>query len=144
MVNCRMIEKELDIGQIQASLNVRETVLLVSFDAARRDWRCHEVRFRMSQRLPLNQSAGRTTRRHDRHGGYDLADIYEARLLAQGVTANEFITRRSSADLPVLPLVKPLLIGRGSPGWGIKPPTPDPIEETEAAPAPEDEEPADE
>lgn len=75
----------------------------------------------MSQRPPLNQSPRRITRRHDRHGGYDLTDIYEARLLAQGVTANEFVTRRSAADLEVLPLVKPLLIGRGSPGWGAKP-----------------------
>lgn len=83
----------------------------------------------MSQRPPRNEYPGRVTRRHDRHGGYDLTDIYEARLLAQGVTANEFVTRRSAADLSVLPLVKPLLIGRGSPGWGIKPAEPEPADQ---------------
>jgi len=85
--------------------------------------------FQMPQRSSFNQTSGRVTRRHDRHGGYDLTDIYEARLLAQGITANEFVTRRSAADLPVLPLVKPLLIGRGAPGWGVKPTLPEATED---------------
>jgi hypothetical protein len=106
--------------------------------------RRYEVRFRMSQRSPINQPPGRTTRRYDRHGGYDMTDIYEARLLAQGVTANEFVTRRSAAELPVLPLVKPLLIGRGSPGWGVKPVVPEPTDQVVEAPVHEDDDPSEE
>jgi hypothetical protein len=90
---------------------------------------------RMSQRPSPGHNPARVTRRHDRHGGYDLTDIYEARLLAQGVTANEFVARRSAADLQVLPLVKPLLIGRGSPGWGSKSTLPEPVDEAEDAPS---------
>jgi hypothetical protein len=71
----------------------------------------------MSQRPPLHNRPERVSRRHDRHGGYDLADIYEARLLAQGVTANEFVTKRSAANLVILPSIRPTRIGRGSPAW---------------------------
>lgn len=71
----------------------------------------------MAQRPPLHNRPERVNRRHDRHGGYDLADIYEARLLAQGVTANEFVTKRSAAELAILPSIRPTRIGRGSPAW---------------------------
>lgn len=71
----------------------------------------------MSQRPPLNNRPERVNRRHDRLGSYDLADIYEARLLAQGVTANEFVTKRSAADLAILPSIRPTRIGRGSAAW---------------------------
>ncbi len=71
----------------------------------------------MSQRPPQTQPPARTSRRHDRHGGYDLTDIYEARLLAQGYASNDFVTRRSAADPVILPTVRPIRIGRGSPAW---------------------------
>jgi hypothetical protein len=71
----------------------------------------------MSQRPPQSHTPARTSRRHDRQGGYDLTDIYEARLLAQGYTANDFVTRRSSAEPGILPTVRPVRIGRGSPAW---------------------------
>ncbi|CAN5445423.1 hypothetical protein BH09CHL1_BH09CHL1_24920 [soil metagenome] len=93
----------------------------------------------MSQRPPLNNRPERVSRRHDRHGGYDLADIYEARLLAQGVTANEFVTKRSAADLAVLPSIRPIRIGRGSPAWdamkaaALEKPVIEPSEESETS-----------
>lgn len=96
----------------------------------------------MSQRPPLHNRPERVSRRHDRHGAYDMTDIYEARLLAQGVTANEFVTRRSAADLAILPSIRPIRIGRGSPAWdamkaaalesqSVEPPLDDPSPESE-------------
>jgi len=76
-----------------------------------------QMRSAMSQRPPQSHTPARTSRRHDRQGGYDLTDIYEARLLAQGYTANDFVTRRSSAEPVILPTVRPVRIGRGSPAW---------------------------
>lgn len=60
------------------------------------------------------QSLSRPARRHDRRGGYDIADIYEARLLAQGMRADDFLTLRSSTDAPPIPDVTPVRFGRGT------------------------------
>ena len=66
----------------------------------------------MPNRSP--QPLTRPTRRQDRRGGYDIADIYEARLLAQGMRSDDFVSLRSSTDVPPIPNVTPIPFGRGA------------------------------
>lgn len=68
--------------------------------------------YAMPNRLP--QSPTRPTRRQDRRDGYDIADIYEARLLAQGMRSDDFVALRSSTDVPPIPNVSPIPFGRGA------------------------------
>ncbi|MCC6314072.1 MAG: hypothetical protein IT337_08650 [Thermomicrobiales bacterium] len=81
----------------------------------------------MSQRTPQSIST-RPTRRHERRDGHDIADIYESRLLAQGMRSDDFITLRSSTDLPSIPNIKPVRFGRG-----VEPTILPPIAEESAA-----------
>lgn len=60
------------------------------------------------------QPLSRPARRHDRRGEYDIADIYEARLLAHGLRSEDFLALRSSTDVPTFPDVTPIRFGRGA------------------------------
>ena len=66
----------------------------------------------MSQRGSQSTSR-RPSRRHERRDGHDIADIYEARLLAQGLRSDDFVALRSSTDIPHLPDITPIRFGRG-------------------------------
>ena len=66
----------------------------------------------MSQRT-IQPVSNRPARRHERRDGHDIADIYEARLLAQGMRSDDFIALRSSTDVPPIPDIKPVRFGRG-------------------------------
>jgi len=67
----------------------------------------------MSQRT-IQPVSNRPARRHERRDGHDIADIYEARLLAQGMRSDDFIALRSSTDVPPVPDIKPVRFGRGA------------------------------
>jgi hypothetical protein len=58
--------------------------------------------------------SSRPSRRHDRRGSYDIADLYEARLLAHGMRSEDFLSLRSSTELPPLPDITPIRFGRGT------------------------------
>ncbi len=64
---------------------------------------------RASQRV-----SSRPASRHERRDGHDIADIYEARLLAQGLRSDDFVTLRSSTDIPHIPNIVPIRFGRGA------------------------------
>jgi hypothetical protein len=66
----------------------------------------------MSQRT-IQPVSNRPARRHERRDGHDIADIYEARLLAQGMRSDDFITLRSATDVPPVPDIRPVRFGRG-------------------------------
>jgi hypothetical protein len=66
----------------------------------------------MSHRT-IQPTSTRPNRRHERRDGHDIADIYESRLLAQGMRTDDFITLRSSTDTPSIPDIKPVRFGRG-------------------------------
>ena len=76
----------------------------------------------------------RPTRRHEPRDGHDIADIYEARLLAHGLRSSDFLALRSATDIPSIPDLRPLRFGRGtehSPLQPIAVAAPEPIAETE-------------
>jgi hypothetical protein len=66
----------------------------------------------MSQRASQRVSS-RPARRHERRDGHDIADIYEARLLAQGLRSDDFVILRSSTNAPHVPDIAPIPFGRG-------------------------------
>jgi hypothetical protein len=66
----------------------------------------------MSQRT-IQPVSNHPTRRHERRDGHDIADIYEARLLAHGMRSDDFIAFRSATEIPSIPDIKPVRFGRG-------------------------------